>query len=207
MSWRNNITPKRSLIEVTFGCCLFIVIGVLGLFNSYSIIQHPLTRKDLITISDVVLNDPEITKGGKGGSYIDIILPIQRNFFFQIKGYPFLATKKQELLKKVRQSDTIQIQILKSEYLKKIDCSQELSFSDRINWKWIQIMGISKGDEVFLRFEDHNDDLTEDSKSIIVFYVILLLVGPIWLYFEYRIYKRAISNSSQLPAQDPTSKQ
>lgn len=196
MSWRNNITPKRSLIEAAFGCCLFLIFGILGLLNSYSKINHPLTRKDLITLTDIIINKPEIKSGGKSGGHIDLFLPIRRNFIFQLKGYPFVETRKKDFINKVRQNDTIQIEILKSEYRKKIECTQDLKFTDRFNWKWIQIQEIRKGKEVFLKFEDHINKQTDDAGDIIFLYVFLLLIGPFWLFFEYRIYKKATSNSA-----------
>ncbi len=207
MSWRKNTTPKRSLIDVTIGCLIMSVLIIYLIKICYNNIFHSVKRKDLTTLVDVLQNDLKISKGGKGGSYIEFKFKNHNSFRFDLRGYPFNNTKTTELINSVKYLDTLQFDILTEDYLHKIKGSKEKTILNRINSKQITIMGIRKGKQVFLNYEDTVKDQSKESKYAIVFLILSLPIFPLWFRYEYRIYKRSLTNGVSSESSDSTSYQ
>lgn len=206
MSWRKNTTPKRSLIEVTIGCFIMTALFIFLIKICYNNIFHSIKRNDLTILTDVLQNDLKISKGGKGGSFIEFKFQNHNSFRFELRGYTFSNTKIKELINSVKYLDTLQIDILTEDYLQKIKGSQEKTILNRMNSKQISIMGLRKNNQVFLKYEDVVKDMTKESKYAIVFLILSLPIFPLWFRYEYRIYKRSTSNSASSVSPDHTSK-
>jgi hypothetical protein len=189
MSEESNDPKRDHYINLT-------ILGLMALFfllrsyYTYRSLYWDVVEKDLRTFRGTITEDAKISSG-RSGSYIEFKVLLLPDFEFMISGISYQAVKERELTAEVKKNDTIEIDILKSEFEKKISKTKPLSFFDRnLNFDLIYVYGFRKNKKEYLTLENYNKFDNEDAKSRWWFLLIVSFGWMIGMYFERRHYKK-----------------
>ena len=180
---KNNLKKEIKLIKrknavlavfflMTGGCCLFFA------FNFYYMNKDEISYYDLQTISGVITNKAEIHTGSKGSGSISINLRSYPSFNFYISGNSLKATNISSYIENVKIGDTLNLEILKDEYQKKLTKEMPLSFWDKtINYSFISVYGLRDKNSSFLHLNDYIYELKNDWALASLFLWVFFIVG------------------------------
>jgi len=173
-------TPNRKPLIMLF---LFFFVGGLGMwgnvFYSYSIKDRKVAASDIAGVGGIVISPVKITNtGGRGArNLIEIKLVQYPQFTFRIDYAAYAATKRRDYLNYARPMDSVFIDILASDYQKKISKEKPLGFFDKsVNYGTIDVYGLRDKHNSYLTLQDYNnaDKLTSD-------FYLCRFMGPVFL--------------------------
>ncbi|POY35000.1 hypothetical protein C3K47_17230 [Solitalea longa] len=157
---------KRNNLYYSIGSSLIGALLFYGAYNSYLKKDKQLSYNELSKISSVIINQPEITKGSKGSKSIKIKLKDYPNFDFDINGVAFSSTYVDDYINYVNTGDTLNVYILKDEYLKKITKEKKLNFFDKtVNYQFISVYGLTDAQKIYLSLSSYNETNQKDNEE------------------------------------------
>jgi hypothetical protein len=175
---RNHEKEKQHNRRVTYVYVIaFAIIGIALLYGTYytnSKIGTELTDDDLTTITDVITNKPEITKGRKGHRSIDIKLKSYPEFDFDVSGISYKATYASHYADEVKTGDSLTLQILTSEYEGKLLKTKPLGFwAKHSHYYNIDVYGLSDAKNTYLKVSNYNIE-KDDDRSFVFWFLLVL---------------------------------
>lgn len=171
--WSIKVNRRFGVGFAIFGF-LFISLMVKIYFDRKSVI----TNDQIRTISSQLVHQLEIerTSPKSVSKVIKIKLADYEDFTFDIGGHSFNATDTRKLLNEVKNGDIIELDIKLETFEKKITKTRALTFFDKsVNYHFIPVYGLRKGNSEYLELKDYNIEHKEDSTSL--GFWILVLVG------------------------------
>lgn len=158
----------------------FIVLGslfLLGLGKQFHYKTQPLLEHQCTTLQATVAESP-IIAFGKSSKSILIRFVEYPVFNFKLSGSGLYAANAYGFVSSVKAGDTLQIQILKEEYEKKIMTIKPLSLWDKtVNYRFISVYGLRDMQRSYLTLSDYNQACHADAVSWGFWFFIVIGVG------------------------------
>lgn len=158
---RNNLLYAIALIALGG---IFIANSLHSFLTKSKEIQY----NELHTITDIISNKAEITKGSKGSRYIIIKLKSYPYFNFEITGYGYSAADKSSYVSNVQIGDTLHVGIMKDAYLKKLSKEKTPGFWDKsVNYPLIRILELNDNNHTYLKLSEYNKQYNKHKPFVI----------------------------------------
>ncbi len=143
----------------------FSISSVLLTFHTVDTYGDNVEIKQLTSIDDVIIIRPKLVSSGKSGYHLLIKLKSFPKFKFDISGNFMKATDAEEFVADVKMGDTIGLDVLTEVYDSKLLGKSMPSFSDRsINYLEVQVYGLRAGSKKYLKLQNLNAAIKNDSK-------------------------------------------
>jgi hypothetical protein len=158
-----NSLPYKKNIYCAVGLALVAVLLLCGAFHLSFTSNKELKHTELQAITGEIINIAKIKKGAKGSRTIEIKLKSYPEFSFNISGNAFAATNAARYVENVTTGDTLYLDILKDDYLKKLVQEKPLNFCDRyLNYSFISVYGLRHKNITYLYLYDYNEKYKGD---------------------------------------------
>lgn len=182
--------PKRDHYIAMTVLGLFALFCLFGSYSSFKSIDSDVLEKDLYPLRGTITDDAKISQG-RSEYYIRFKLLLVPDLEFELSTIAYQVANTRELASEVEKNDTIEIDILRSEFEKKILKTKPLSFIDRkINPDFIDVYGFRKNKKEYLLLDDYNKAENEHAKNGIWILLAASFGWIIGMYFERRNYKK-----------------
>lgn len=141
---------------------IFLVIGVLclaGSYGGYKQTQSEVRPQDLAAVGGEIINSVKIysTGGRNSRDYIRIVLSQYPQFVFKIDYAAYRALRRHDYLESVHRFDSVYIDVLADDYLKKMAKEKPLTFFDKtVNYRDIAVYGLRDAHNSYLSLCDYN---------------------------------------------------
>lgn len=169
----------------------FVIFGVLFLSVMVKIYLNrnaEISNDQIKTISSQLVEQLKIerTSPKSVSKVIKLKLKDYENFTFELGGHSYSATNTNRLLNDVKIGDNIELDIKLETFEKKIAKTKSLTFSDKsVNYHFIPVYGLRKGNSTYLKLGDYNIKHKEDSSSlgfwILVFVGLGIMISGIYM--------------------------
>lgn len=144
------------------GALLFLCFGTILLvlfFYKYSNKNRIVSAADVTQLQQVITSPVEIHKGSKGARSIRLGLKDYPDFTFEIGSNTYRATAAEDFVANVKTGDTILVDIMTSEYQKKLTREKELGFFDKtVGYRTIEIYGLYDKKYEYLTLAGYNEN-------------------------------------------------
>ncbi|MDH4471503.1 MAG: hypothetical protein QE487_02790 [Fluviicola sp.] len=178
-----------------FSVVAFMLLAFFFLFvlvRSINTLLSDIQPSEITTVKGVILNNAEITRVRTSRS-IRIKIKEAPRYEFVI-GYPHIdVTTTRQYVNEVTRFDTIELDILTTEYQAKISQTAPLKMMDRIGFYSIQVYGLREGNVSFLNLADYNkaDDENAGSTIWLSSFLVLLFLGWSMYIMTFKRPKKA----------------
>lgn len=170
---QNKYQRKQEFILSIFFYLLSIPF-VFVTITSINSLNKEIQQFELKTLKETVVLDASIGKG-KSRS-LNLKLKDFPEFEFTISGINFNAAKPEKFVSEFKKGDTLDIDILREDYLSKFTKHKEPSFLDKsVNYYFVTFYGLRNKNNNYLTLKDINIESKKDKKFGIIFYPLITL--------------------------------
>ncbi len=176
LNWRKWSFFNHSASVLALVCFIVSIVLLLNREKQYS--------SDYVEIALTQVNNSEIRTSGKGDRHIQIQTKEYPKYSFKISGIAFENLHSDYYVNKVKQGDTLFVEISKEAYDKKITKTKSLSFRDKtVNYHFITVCGLKHRDIELLSINRYEHAQENNSIWSAFFFI---AVGCYFLYFLYK---------------------
>ncbi len=192
---QNKYQRKHELILSSFFFLLAFFLVFLTFSSIYSL-NKEIHQSELETLKEMIVLDASIGKG-KGRS-LNLKLKDFSEFEFTISGINFNAAKPEKFISEFKKGDTLDIDILREDYLTRFTKQKEPSFLDKsVNYYFVTFYGLRDKNNNYLTLKEINFESKKDKKIGIIIFPLLALGSLLFgAYFLLKSKKTSLKSQN-----------